>query len=403
MDYPKSVPGVGLKNGKFTDGNPLTGEVASLDPASWANGVTDELLAVISDSGLTPSESIQTQLRDALRNKYADLTRTGTAGAINFRNKLINGNFDFWQRGTTYNYTSGISTHCADRWYLANIGTFGASTGLSRMALTPDEIPGASYALYWKRVAPVADTISYEIGQRIEGVRTLAGKTITLSFWYKNDVGSAPPFVSFSQIFGTGGSPSTIVSTSSQVIPASSTWTKVVMQFALPSIAGKTLGTNGDDFLVLKIVGPKDVAGGYYLSQVQLEEGLVATPFEQRPMQIELTLCQRYYRTSYELGVRPGSISVNRGSPNSLVSSGNPVWVPTCISFSPLMRAAPAVTIYQPSTGAAGVIEETGEQNARAVQSVESSASGIGLLILSSAAASPSLSMQWHYVADAEL
>ena len=35
----------------------------------------------------------------------------------------------------------------------------------------------------------------------------------------------------------------------------------------------------------------------FVFSNVQLEEGSVATPFEQRPYGLELSLCQRYYNT----------------------------------------------------------------------------------------------------------
>lgn len=67
MDYPKSVPSAGLENGRFADENPLTGMPGSLIPASWGNGVTQEIINVIQAAGLTPSEQQSNQLLTALQ------------------------------------------------------------------------------------------------------------------------------------------------------------------------------------------------------------------------------------------------------------------------------------------------------------------------------------------------
>ncbi|WLH36846.1 phage tail protein [Pseudomonas sp. FP2196] len=68
MDYPISVPSAGLVNGKFVDEDALAGSPGSLIPASWGNGVTQEILGVVRAAGMTPSESSNTQLLDALRS-----------------------------------------------------------------------------------------------------------------------------------------------------------------------------------------------------------------------------------------------------------------------------------------------------------------------------------------------
>ncbi|MDD0972446.1 gp53-like domain-containing protein [Pseudomonas fontis] len=74
MDYPKSVPSVGLVNGKFVDENPATGMPGSLIPASWGNAVTDELLNVLRAAGIQPDESEDNQLITAL-NTLCDFLR----------------------------------------------------------------------------------------------------------------------------------------------------------------------------------------------------------------------------------------------------------------------------------------------------------------------------------------
>lgn len=86
MDYPKSIPSVGLVNGKFVDENPVTGAPGSLIPAAWGNSVTQELLGVITGAGMVPDEADLGQLLMAVRKisqsglvDYA--LDTGTANA----------------------------------------------------------------------------------------------------------------------------------------------------------------------------------------------------------------------------------------------------------------------------------------------------------------------------------
>ncbi|CEL27854.1 MULTISPECIES: gp53-like domain-containing protein [Pseudomonas] len=74
MDYPKSVPSAGLMDGKFVDEDLLTGKPGSLIPASWGNGVTQELLTVIQSAGLTPTEASNNQLLSALRSSNLFVT-----------------------------------------------------------------------------------------------------------------------------------------------------------------------------------------------------------------------------------------------------------------------------------------------------------------------------------------
>lgn len=66
MDYPKSVPSVGLVGGKFVDENPVAGTPGSLIPAQWGNAVSDEILNVITAAGLVPDEMNNAQLSAAI-------------------------------------------------------------------------------------------------------------------------------------------------------------------------------------------------------------------------------------------------------------------------------------------------------------------------------------------------
>ncbi|MFA0996706.1 MULTISPECIES: phage tail protein [Pseudomonas syringae group] len=86
MDYPKSVPSVGLVSGKFVDENPATGTPGSLIPAKWGNSVTQEILNVIQGAGLVPDEADVTQLHRAIlglaASDYKKAVRCATTVSI---------------------------------------------------------------------------------------------------------------------------------------------------------------------------------------------------------------------------------------------------------------------------------------------------------------------------------
>lgn len=68
MDFPKSVPDVGLINGKFADEDPLAATPGSLIPSAWGNAVTLEILNVIEAAGLDPNELNTAQLLAAIEH-----------------------------------------------------------------------------------------------------------------------------------------------------------------------------------------------------------------------------------------------------------------------------------------------------------------------------------------------
>ncbi|WLH05380.1 hypothetical protein [Pseudomonas lurida] len=71
MDFPKSVPSVGLVDGKFIDEDAVAGTPGSLIPSAWGNAVTQEILNVIQEAGLEPDEDDNTQLNAAIDQKIA--------------------------------------------------------------------------------------------------------------------------------------------------------------------------------------------------------------------------------------------------------------------------------------------------------------------------------------------
>jgi len=223
------------------------------------------------------------------------------------KNKIINGDFSVWQRGATV--TAG--TYTADRW----VNTGGSGT-VSRQTFTPGTAPVAGYeSQYYLNWTITADQINNEMLQRVEDARTFAGQTVTLSFWARSTVGAQPLNVAIYQSFGTGGSPSsltgtTLISGGSPYTPTSS-WQRFTFTFTVPSISGKTFGTNNNSFLWVRPAQFTTTATNTSLDLwgIQLEAGPVATPFTPAGgghPEAELALCQRYYfRTTGGSGYQP--------------------------------------------------------------------------------------------------
>lgn len=82
------------------------------------------------------------------------------------------------------------------------------------------------------------------------------------------------------------------------------------------------------------------------LSLTQLEKGSLASRFDFRDD--EQRRCQRYYRTSYN-GVAAGSASATGGEDVISQQANRPF---KFVTFDEAMRATPAVTTYNPTTGA---------------------------------------------------
>lgn len=232
------------------------------------------------------------------------------------RNLVHNSLFNTAQRGTGPFTAGGVYT--LDRWQIILTGS---TTSFSRTNLTDanratigDE--AATYCLsnVFTGTAGVGDYIY--IQHPIEDVRRLAGKTVTVSFWANANV-TLKLGINLLQSFGTGGSPSSAVwaqTTGAAVTGIDVAFARYSVTIAIPSIAGKTLGTNGGDYTALAFFyssgsGTTALAGNIGVQSgtiniwgVQLEIGSAATPLEKPDPLHDLAKCQRFYSVT-QVGV----------------------------------------------------------------------------------------------------
>jgi hypothetical protein len=260
--------------------------------------------------------------------------QAGAPGVAN-RNVILNSAFDIWQRGTTVTNPSNGSI-LADRWLMIYDGT-GLTKTVSRQTFTPGSAPiaGVEEAQYFIRTAQTVagSGATYNVYQtRIEDARVLAGQTATVSFYARAGSTITLPNVNVQQVFGSGGSPQTFTVIAYNVSVGTS-WNRYSYTFTMPSITGKTLGTNS--FLVFEIGMPLNSTYTFDLWGVQLEPGAIATPFQRNgaSIQAELAACQRYYQRFTGTWQMPGSA----GDANNVYVTyplSNMRATPTSIDFS---------------------------------------------------------------------
>lgn len=216
-----------------------------------------------------------------------------------YRNRLINAvGFPVNQRNLDA-AVSSVGAYVCDRWFIGQVAS-GVTQTLQRSSTSPGSNTDLLDFRYIAWARTVLGTVQPDtLNQRIENVRSLAGKVVTVTVRANTISGSVDLQCGVSQNFGTGGSPSGSVSTfAGNTLTFTTTPSTQSFQITVPSISGKTLGTNGDDNLEVVLIRPltgSGTTGTLNIFAVQVEDGPIATPFEVRPVVVELAACQRYY------------------------------------------------------------------------------------------------------------
>jgi len=243
---------------------------------------------------------------------FPDNSEQASAAFIGFRNKLINGAIQHWQRGTVIS-VGGSDTYTADRW-----GALAAGNNFTVSRV--DHSWGTSLSM----TGAVSNTLC-DIFQRIESINTfgMAGKTVSVSFkGYRTDAGNIGWEIhsaNAKDVFST----KTLIASGSVSVTAG-TYEYKSFNCQIPAnYAGTGLELR---FKFGALVAGKQAA----LAEVQLEVSDKPTEFERRPEGYELALCQRYCRATTVDAI-------------GAWEAGNSVFVCSPIYFQ-TMRAAPTLT-----------------------------------------------------------
>jgi hypothetical protein len=263
-------------------------------------------------------------------------------------NHIINGAFDIWQRGTSFTFAGGTGGYTCDRFATFSAG---GNMTVSRQSFTPGAAPIAGYeGSFFARISG-ASSAPY-LYHYVEDVRTLAGQTVTLSFFAKRGTESNVSTTVY-QTFGSGGSSNVTVNATAHSVTTS--WNRYSVSFVMPSLSGKTIGTSSSLLLEFGATGLSDMD----LWGIQLEAGAIATPFKRNApsIQAELSACQRYYQSSFPLGVTPGNKTSSTVPNGNALSNYSPTVGNSYTTFKTFvvpMRVSASVSLFNMESGSSG-------------------------------------------------
>lgn len=333
------------------------------------------------------------------------LTATGPTGQAawqdpaptGFKNRLINGGMDIWQRGSSFS----AGGYAADRWLAEATGN---TLGFSAQRISVSDALPFRYALS----ASAAGTNHAGLRQQIEyaNFHDLAGKTVTLSFWAKalydntesatvrvwNRQSATEDISLVTDIYNGTESGGMSISTYS--------WTRISSTIDIGSdtralAIGIVLGGANQT--------SADTTRGFAVTGVQLEELPWPGDFEYRPYQTELQLCQRYYEKSYAADTAPGNTDTANVFETGAISNGvDTVLALPTVSYKAPKRTAPALAFYAPS-GTSGSCAWYSDFSTSQELATSAARSGVnGFMARQTADNTVNDHMVCHFTADAE-
>ena len=275
------------------------------------------------------------------------------------RQAIMNGNFDVSQRNTTF--VAGANNddvYTLDRWNLISDGN--DVLDISQEAIT--DLPGSNYAIK----LDVETSAQAGIVQFIEAkdAQKFKGKTVSISFAVKSANISAIRAAALSWSSTADAVTSDVVGTWAATPTWATNWTAentpadltVTSSWTTVRIDGIAVDSATVNNLALAIWLPNAETIGdiIYISQVQMNVGSVALPFQPKSFEEELRACQRYYEKSFAYSRIPQASNSSHNPTFICGSEGKRVG-----GFAPFRvskRISPTITTYSRSASQSGTI-----------------------------------------------
>lgn len=277
-----------------------------------------------------------------------------------YRQALINGNFDVWQRGNSFWLSSGNEFYTADRWSVYNLYTGGTLNVTNENVI---DLVGSKRALKCIYSLAPNNTNAPQISYSLENqdATKFAGQTVTISFKAKSFGGVDTVLVTaYSSPVEkrlnnqTTGATAFLYNNATTI--NSSSWTTVSVTTTVHDLSSMTINGNwGISISFKKSNGTVCAVGdGIMITQVQINLGSTRLPFSHKSFAQELQDCMRYFEKSYNYIDIPGS-GTNSGAVGSVLYSTQVLTQPI-FQYKVRKRITPTVTLYSTVTGASSKV-----------------------------------------------
>lgn len=163
---------------------------------------------------------------------------------------------------------------------------------------TPPNNP-LSYFTYECTVSGSGETYK-DLEYVFDKVASFQNREMTIAFWAQCGTVANTVEVLFIQNFGTGGSSSAEVVTSVTTFNLTGAWAQYSISAIPPTITGKTLGTNSDDYLKVIFRFPLDAVTTIDMTNFQINDGNQLLSFNYLPPINSEPLQYRLNRTAFE-------------------------------------------------------------------------------------------------------
>lgn len=367
--------------------------------------MTGTPFAEITNSGGTPDSPYQGSA------KINALIRAANAGQLSgFRNRAMNGAFNIWQRGTTFAVSSGSKV--ADRWRAKRL-IGGAGATISRQA----GFSGAQYCLRAARDAADTNTEQIYVYSQVESadVVELRGQRVRFSADVRigaNFSGASTNLVeayaATSEVDGETFSPPVGFASPTYHFLTPQAASTTAARLTWPSFVVSETALSLGWTVFFSPSGTAGAADYFELTNFQLEivddDDKTATPFENRPIGLELALCERYCQKSFLLSTTPAqNVGVNSGEVLfPAVAAGAVTQRSHRVRLRRPMRAAPTVTLYNPAAANGEARDETASGDCTVTAASGVTADGFNLSCTGNASTAVGNSLSVHFLADAE-